>query len=271
MTTTSRNWLTTAIGITLLAFMLFPIYWMVNASLQPSGSALQAGWFPWHPDVSGYLTALHDQGQNLVTSLVVSLASVLVCLVFAAPAAYALSRFALPGTPLVLLGILLTQMVPGNVVANALYGAYNDLGLLNSYLGLVLADASHALPFAILILRAFMQGIPQELIDAAHVDGAGRLRVFRSVVLPMSVNSLITAALFAFLFAWGDFLFAVTLTTSNAIRPITVGIYQYIGASQANDWSAVMATAVLASLPAGLLLVLAQRHIAAGVTTGALK
>ncbi|MFC3572372.1 carbohydrate ABC transporter permease [Streptomyces yaanensis] len=266
----ARGWPSTIIGIVLLALMLFPVYWMVNASLQPAGNTLQGGWFPFHPDLSGYATALRDQGRNLVTSLVVALGSVVLSLAIAAPAAYALAQFPIRGTNLVVFGILMTQMVPSIVVANALYSAYNDLGLLNSYLGLILADSTAGVPFAIIILRSFMQGIPREIIDAARVDGAGRLRVFRSVVLPVSRNALITAAIFTFLFAWSDFLFALTLTTTETVRPITLGIYQYIGA-HTNQWNATMATAVLASAPAAALLIVAQRYVTAGATSGAVK
>ena len=265
-----RGWLSTIIGIVLLALMLFPVYWMVNASLQPAGNTLQGGWFPFHPDFSGYATALRDQGRNLVTSLVIALGSVTLSLGLAAPAAYALAHFPIRGANLVLFGILITQMVPGIVVANALYSAYNDLGLLNSYLGLILADSTAGVPFAILIMRSFMQSIPKEIIEAARVDGAGRLRAFFAVVLPVSTNALITAALFTFLFTWSDFLFALTLTTTETVQPITLGIYQYIGA-HTNQWNAIMATAVLASAPAAVLLVVAQRYVAAGANSGAIK
>ncbi|WP_405984186.1 carbohydrate ABC transporter permease [Streptomyces sp. NBC_00872] len=266
----NRGRLSTIVGIVLLALMLFPVYWMVNASLQPAGNTLGGGWFPFHPDFGGYATALRDQGHHLVTSLVVALGSVVLSLGLAAPAAYALARFPLRGANLVLLGILITQMVPGIVVANALYSAYNDLGLLNTYLGLILADSTAGVPFAIIIMRSFMRNIPGEIIDAARVDGAGKLRVFRSVVLPVSANALITAGLFTFLFSWSDFLFALTLTTTETVRPITLGIYQYAGA-HTTQWNAIMATAVLASVPAAVLLVIAQRRVAAVADSGAVK
>jgi multiple sugar transport system permease protein len=169
-----------------------------------------------------------------------------------------------------LFGILISQMVPGIVIANALYSAYNDLGLLNSVPGLILADSTAGIPFGILIMRAFFGNIPKEVVEAAWVDGAGQLRTFVSVVLPMARNALITAALFTFLFAWSDFLFALTLTTTEDVRPVTLGLYQYIGAF-VNDWSSVMATAVLASIPAVVLLIVAQRYVSTGVTGGAVK
>ncbi|WP_369184857.1 carbohydrate ABC transporter permease [Streptomyces sp. Y1] len=262
--------LSTLVGIVLLAVMLFPVYWMVNASLQPAGNTLRGEWFPFHPDLGGYAAALRDQGPNLLTSLVVALGSALLSLTLAAPAAHALARFRLRGTRVLLLGVLATQAVPGIVVANALFGAYNDLGLLNSRLGLVLADSTAGVPFSIVVLHAFMRGIPEEIIEAARVDGAGRLRVFRSVVLPLSRNALITAGVFAFLFAWSDFLFALTLTTTDTVRPVTLGVYQYLGA-HTDHWNAVMATGVLASLPAAVLLVLAQRHVTGTATGAAVK
>ncbi|WP_425862819.1 carbohydrate ABC transporter permease [Arthrobacter sp. TWP1-1] len=260
----------TVLGFLFLAFMLFPIYWMVNASLQPSGNTLSADFFPWNPSFAGYEKAIADQGKNLLTSLVIALGTVVVTLVIAAPAAYALAQFKFRWISWALLAILIAQMIPGVVIANALYTAYNNLGLLNSISGLVLADASHAIPFAILIMRASMMSIPASIIEAARVDGAGQFRAFISVAMPIAKNALITAGLFAFLFAWSDFLFALTLTTTDEIRPVTLGIYQYLG-TQVSNWSAVMATAVLSSLPAIVLLVVAQKYIAAGATGGAVK
>jgi multiple sugar transport system permease protein len=265
-----RGWASTAIGVLILAVMLFPLYWMLNVSLQSSGSAVGTPWIPLELSFDGYATALREQGRNLLTSLVVALGTVLVSLLIATPAAYALAQFRIRGAGVVLFGILISQMIPGIVVANALYDAYSDVGLLNSIPGLILADSTHGIPFAILIMRAFLTSLPSEVIEAARVDGAGQIRAFVAIVLPMSRNALVTAALFTFLFTWSDFLFALTLTTTEQVRPVTLGIYQYIG-TYVNDWSSVMATAVLACIPAVVLLLVAQRFVAAGVTSGALK
>jgi multiple sugar transport system permease protein len=266
----TRGWGSTVIGVLILAVMLFPLYWMLNVSLQPSGSAVETPWIPLDLSFDGYATALREQGRNLVTSLVVAAGSVVFSLLLAMPAAYALAQFRVRGAGVVLFGILISQMIPGIVVANALYDAYSDLGLLNSIPGLILADSTHGIPFAILIMRAYLLSIPAEVIEAARVDGAGQIRAFCSIVVPMSRNALVTAALFTFLFTWSDFLFALTLTTTEQVRPVTLGIFQYIG-TYVNDWSSVMATAVLASLPAVVLLLVAQRFVAAGVASGAVK
>ncbi|WP_221584901.1 carbohydrate ABC transporter permease [Microbacterium sp. G2-8] len=266
----SRTMIHTVLGLLFLAVMLFPVYWMVNASLQPSGNTLSAALIPLEPSFAGYERAIQDQGANLVTSIIVSLGAVVVSLAISAPAAYALAQFRYRWISIALLVILIAQMIPGIVIANALYAAYNDIGLLNTMGGLILADASHSIPFAILVLRAFMMNVHPSILEAARVDGAGQIRAFWSIALPVSKNALITAGLFAFLFAWSDFLFALTLTTTPDIRPVTLGIYQYLG-TQVSNWSAVMATAVLSSLPAILLLLLAQKYISAGAMGGAVK
>ncbi|WDZ85864.1 MGH1-like glycoside hydrolase domain-containing protein [Micromonospora cathayae] len=161
-------------------------------------------------------------------------------------------------------------MIPGIVMAMGFYASYLQLGVLNTLPGLILADSTLAVPFAVLIFTAFMSGIPDELLQAAVVDGAGRLRTFWSVVLPVSRNSIITVSLFAFLWAWSDFVFASTLAGGGRHQPITLGIYHYIGNNN-QQWNAIMATAVVASVPAAALLVLAQRYVSAGVTAGAIK
>src|SRR3954454_25398519 len=186
------GWGHTVVGVLILGVMLFPVYWMLNVSLQPSGSAVGTPWVPLHVSFGGYAKALQDQSGHLATSLIIATGSVVLSLLIAAPAAYALSLFHIPGANLVLLVILVSQMIPGIVVANALYSAYSDLGLLNSVTGLILADSTAGIPFAILILRAFMSALPDQVVEAAWVDGAGPVRTFVSVVLPMCRNALVT-------------------------------------------------------------------------------
>jgi multiple sugar transport system permease protein len=265
-----RRTVFTAIGVLILCVMLFPVYWMLNASLQPSGNTLTASFLPLDPSFAGYRRAISEQGDNLVTSVIIACGTVVLSLLVSAPCAYALAQFRSRWVGIGLLAILVSQMIPGIVIANALYTAYENLGLLNSIPGLIVANCSSGIPFAILILRSFMVSVPQSLVEAARVDGAGLFRAFVSIVLPISKNSLITAGLFTFLFSWSDFLFALTLTTKGGVRPVTLGIYQYLG-TQVQNWNAVMATAVLSAIPAIVLLIAAQKYIAAGAIGGAIK
>ncbi|MEV5325113.1 carbohydrate ABC transporter permease [Nonomuraea fastidiosa] len=269
-TSTARTLPMTMLGVLFLAVMIFPVYWMVNTSLQAASGAAAADFFPVRPDLSGYVTAVTEQGRNFVTSLVIALGTVVLTLAVATPAAYGLARFRTKTGNVFLLVLLITQMIPAMVIANALYPLFNALFLINNVFGLILANSAAGIPFAVLLIRAFMGSIPPALVEAAMVDGAGNLRAFLAIVVPISKNAIVTAALFTFLSAWSDFLFALTLTSTPEVRPITLGIYDYISANS-QDWAAVMATAVLASIPAGLLLIFAQRYIAAGAVSGAVK
>ncbi|MFF7566226.1 carbohydrate ABC transporter permease [Streptomyces pseudovenezuelae] len=262
----------TVIGLLLTAVMLFPVYWMINVSLTPQQDMRKSppDLLPLHPTFEGYRAVLDDQMPYLGTSLLIGAGTVVLTLLLAAPAGFALAKLRPPGGGLLGLGLLVAQMIPGIVMAMGFYGIFLDLGLLNSWWGLIIADSTIAVPFGVMIFTAFMSGIPGELIAAARIDGAGTFRTFRSVVLPVSRNALVTVSLFSFLWAWSDFVFANTLDGGGDLRPITLGIYHYIGNNN-QEWNAIMATAVVASLPAAVLLVLAQRYVAAGVTAGAVK
>ncbi|MFI0724204.1 carbohydrate ABC transporter permease [Streptomyces sp. NPDC021224] len=252
--------------------MLFPLYWMLDASLLRPEDLVSPDpvWFPVHGTLAGYRSVLDSQGGHLLVSLGVSLGTVAVTLLIAAPAAYGMATLRSPGRRALLFALLVAQMIPGIVMANALYVAADHLRLIDSPVALVLADSTLCVPFATLILHSFLRGVPDELSEAAALDGASRLRTFVSVVLPVARNAVITAGLFSFLFAWADFLFAVTLTTRDDRAPVTVGIYRFIGANL-TDWNSVMATGVVASLPAAVLLVVAQKYVAAGIGSGGLK
>ena len=271
MTTRPRPW-RTALGVVLTAIMLFPVYWMVNVSFTRTSDLRRDPplWFPVRPTLDGYQAVFRDQLPALGTSLLVGVGCVALTLVIAAPAGYALALLRMPARGLISFLLLVAQMIPAVAMAIGFYAIYVRLGLLNTLPGLIVADATIAVPFAVLLFTAFMAGIPRELLQAARIDGAGTWRVFTSIVLPISRNSMITVSLFAFLWAWSDFIFASTLNRNGDLIPITLGIYQYIG-NNTTTWNSIMATAVVASIPAAVLLVVAQRYVAAGVTAGAVK
>ncbi|MFF7528923.1 carbohydrate ABC transporter permease [Streptomyces bobili] len=267
-----RTWWKTAIGLLLTGVMLFPVYWMLNVSFTREQDMRKSspGLFPVHGTLEGYRAVLDQQLPYLGTSLVIGLGTVVLTVALAAPAGYALAKLRPRGGGALSFVLLAAQMIPGIIMAMGFYAIYLSLGLLQSVPGLIIADSTLAVPFAVLIFTAFMSGIPGELIQAAKTDGAGALRTFWSIVLPMSRNAVVTVSLFAFLWSWSDFVFASTLAGGGAHEPITLGIYHYIGNNN-QEWNAIMATAVVASLPAAVILVLAQRYVAAGVTAGAVK
>ncbi|RAG86682.1 carbohydrate ABC transporter permease [Streptacidiphilus pinicola] len=262
----------TALGLVLTALMLFPVYWMVNASFTRDQDLRRTppSWFPLHGTLEGYRAVLRDQLPYLATSLVVAVGTAALTVALSAPAGHALAKLRPRGGGVLGFVLLVAQMIPGIIMAMGFYAIYLSAGMLQSIGGLIVADSTLAVPFGVLICTAFMSGIPGELLQAARTDGAGPLRTFWSIVLPMSRNALVTVSLFAFLWAWSDFVFASTLDGGGAYEPITLGIYHYIGNNN-QQWNAIMATAVVASLPAAVILVLAQRYVAAGVTAGAVK
>ncbi|MFC6080151.1 carbohydrate ABC transporter permease [Sphaerisporangium aureirubrum] len=262
----------TAIGLVLTGVMLFPVYWMINVSFTRDQDMRKSPpyLFPVHGTLDGYRAVLEQQGPYLAASLVVGLGTVAVTLLIGAPAGYSLAKLRPRGGGTLSFVLLIAQMIPGIIMAMGFYAIFLSTGMLNTIPGLIIADSTLAVPFAVLVFTAFMSGIPEELLQAARVDGAGVLRTFWSVVLPVSRNSLITVSLFAFLWAWSDFIFASTLDQGGDHQPITLGIYHYIGNNN-QQWNAIMATAVIASIPATVLLVIAQRYVAAGITAGAVK
>jgi multiple sugar transport system permease protein len=268
----TRRVLNTIIGVVLTLVMLFPLYWMINVSLtQPTDLRKDPpNLFPVNPTFDGYARVVNDQLPYLFTSLIVGLGTVALTLMLAAPAGFALAKLRPRGRTGLDFMLLIAQMIPGIIMAMGFYLIFFNWGLLDSVGGLVLADSTIAVPFGVLIFTAFMSGIPDELTAAATIDGAGAWRTFRSVILPVSRNAVVTVSLFTFLWAWSDFLFASTLNRGGDLQPITIGIYRYIG-NNTQDWNAIMATAVVASIPAAVLLVVAQRYVAAGVTAGAVK
>lgn len=266
-----RPW-KTALGVFFVALMLFPVYWIVNVSLTKTSDmrADPPHWFPWDPTFEGYTAVFDQQLGNMGTSLLVGLGCVALTLVISAPAGFAIAKLRVPGAGPLNFLLLVAQMIPSVVMAMGFYAMYVRLDWLNTVWGLIIADSTIAVPFGVLLFTAFMSGIPREIMQAATVDGAGPWRTFRSIVLPVSRNAALTVALFAFLWAWSDFIFASTLNRNGDLIPITLGIYNYIG-NNTTQWNAILATAAVASVPAAVLLVVAQRYVAGGVTAGAVK
>lgn len=266
------SWLCTLAAAAALVLVLFPVYAIVVGSFE-STNTLFSGTFYWLPHAAtldNYSTVIHAQSANVVTSLVVGLGTALLALVVAVPAAYALSKYRLRVTVILVSSLLVAQIVPSIVLATSLFIVFHWINLVNSYPGLIIADGTYAVPFAILVLRAFLFSLPNELLYAARVDGATEWQTFRMIVIPLARSAVITVAVFAFLAGWGDFIFALTILNGSGIEPITLGIYTYLG-NYSTDWGAVMAAGVFAMVPAAILLVVAQRYIASGLTAGSVK
>jgi multiple sugar transport system permease protein len=255
-----------------LVIMLFPLYAVIIASFENTSQlyGTHYNFLPPTPTLANYRTVMSTQGGHIVSTLVIGIGTAILTLAITLPAAHALARYRFRVTALVVGSLLVAQILPSIVIANSLFILYHKLHLLNSYPGLILADATYAVPFSILVLRAFMLSLPGDVLQAARVDGANEWRTFTRIVLPMSRSAIITVAVFAFLNGWGDFIFALTLLSGATFEPITLSIYSYIGEFSQN-LGAATALCVVGLLPAAMLLVAAQRYIAGGLTVGSVK
>jgi multiple sugar transport system permease protein len=260
------------IGCAVVGALVFPVYWAVCVALQsdPTPLITSPRLIPLHLIFGNVSQAFDAETSDIMTSLIVSCSAVAVGIVVGLPAAYALKRFRVRYTAAVIGVLLVTQMVPSISLSIAFYSLFNDVHLLNSYVGLILADSTYAVPLMVLLLRAFMESVPGEILEAARLDGCSEIRCMISVVTPVAVPGIVTAALFGFLGAWGDFLFGLTLNSGSSVQPVTLGLYKFVTV-YTNSWGPIMATVVLAAIPAAAIISIGQRWIRSGLRAGSLQ
>jgi multiple sugar transport system permease protein len=257
-----------------LVFCLFPFYWMVNTSLK-TGAELSTGHiFPSHPSLDNYSSIFKngDFTTALRTSAIDAGFATIIALVFGSFAAYALARLRFPRKFLILAIVLSISTFPPIAIAAPVFKLWTDIGLYNTYLGLILPFLTFVLPLTIYILTSFFREIPKELEEAALVDGATHFQAFRKVVLPLAAPGLVTAGLLAFIFAWNEFLLSITLTSSASRRPVSAAIAFFTGSQQFQiPLGTIAAATVVITVPLIVLVVIFQKRIVAGLTAGALK
>jgi multiple sugar transport system permease protein len=268
------GYIKTIVGVVFVAIYLFPVYWMVATSLKSFSDifAVPPQIVPIPPDFTAYQTEVIENPELitvLTNSVIISFGTMMLTLLLAVPGAYALARLNLRGSGIVLLIVLVSQLLPSIVIAGPLFLSFSRIGLLNSHLGLILADTTITLPFSVIILRPFFLAVPSELEAAAKVDGCTQLGVLWRIVLPYVRPGLITVGAFAFLITWGEFVFALSLNT-NANQPVTVALNKFIG-QYGTEWNHLMAVSTVAALPIILTFASLQRFIVGGLTTGAVK
>ncbi len=206
----------------------------------------------------------------LKTSVVVATASTAIVLVVSVPAAYLSSRFRFPGRTAFLLLVLVTQMFSPTSLVVGIYREFFEANLVNTYLAIILTNAAFNLAFAVWILHGFFSAIPQEVEEAAELDGAGRFGTLWRVMLPLTRPGLVTAVIFTFIAAWNEYVVALTLMQDDAKKPLTVGINSYVtGYSQ--HWDQLFAASVIAIVPVVILFSVIEKHLVGGLTAGSVK
>ncbi len=255
----------------IVAFALGPWLWMLVTSLTPQEQLFTTG-----PSLADATAANYERlfrtvgfGRNLVDSAIVAGGTVIVGLTLSVTAAYAFSRFRFPGRRLLMLQFLLINMFPIVLLILPLFVLMRTLGILNTHVALIVANATVAIPFAIWMMTSYINAIPTELEEAAMTDGCTRLGALVRVILPLCAPGIVATGIYIFITAWNEYLYALTLGGNN-VRPITVAIQTLIGEYQV-QWGLLTAGGIVGALPATVLFLIVQKRLISGLTQGAVK
>ncbi|MET9022172.1 carbohydrate ABC transporter permease [Actinopolymorpha sp. NPDC004070] len=259
-------------GLLIVVYTLFPVAWILSLSLKKDANT--PGFFPTEATFDNYRTVF-DSGlflSALRNSVGISLISTVASVVLATLAAYAIARLEFRGKKVVLSMALAIAMFPTISLVPPLFDMWRTLGLYDTWLGLIIPYMSFTLPLAIWTLSAFFREIPWEMEQAAQVDGATQWQAFRKVIVPLAAPGVFTAAILTFFFAWNDFVFGISLTASDAARPVPAALAFFTGESFFEQpTAAIAAAAVVVTIPVIVLVLFFQRKIVAGLTSGAVK
>ena len=248
------------IGFAIFAVLLFPLYWMVVTALKTQVEIFEIPTPLWPRNLTweafqDQLSASSDTLRGFKNSAIIAIGATLISTILSIPASYGLARFRFKGKKAFILFFLITQMMPSTLVLTSLYIMFADVGLLNTYMAPILADATLGIPFSIIILRSY---------------GCGSVKSFFLIMMPLARPGVIVAAVFSFVYAWGDLLYGITFITDPNMRPITSSIYNYVQQYQ-TLWNSTMAFGIIAISPIVLIFIFMQKYIVSGLTNGAVK
>jgi multiple sugar transport system permease protein len=255
-------------------FCLMPFYWLVNVSLKTGADLSQADLLPPNPALDNYKSVFEngDFTAALRNSVIITTITTALALVFGSFAAYALARLRFPFKFLILAIVLSISTFPPIAIAAPIFKLWTDIGIYNTYTGLIVPYLTFAMPLAIYILASFFKEIPKELEEAALVDGATHFQAFRKVVLPLAAPGLVTAGLLTAFFVWNEFLLAVTLTSSPSAYTVPVAVANFTGSTEFEvPLGTISAASVIITIPLVVLVIVFQKRIVAGMTAGAVK
>jgi multiple sugar transport system permease protein len=272
---TSIGWW--VITIVVAVWCLFPVASILATSFKTPGELSNGKFLPDNPSTTNYEEILVGDSQELFltalwNSIGISVIATLIAVVLATLCAYAIARLDFPGKKIVLTVSLMVSMFPVISLVTPLFNLWRSIGLYDTWPGLIIPYLSLTLPIAIWTLAAFFQQIPWELEQAAQVDGATPLQAFRKAIVPLAAPGVFTTAIIAFFIAWNDFVYGISLTSTEAARPVPAALAFFTGASQfESPTGAISAAAIIVTIPVVLLVMLFQKQIVAGLTSGAVK
>ena len=252
-------------------FILVPIYWIVSGAFKQQVDIFQLKllFTPTLENFEIIFRSPYNLFDKLVNSTQVALSTILIAIPIATMAAYSFSRFRMKGERLMFVTILATQFVPAVVIVLPFFILFRDLGILDTRLALVLVNLSLVMPFAIWMIKGFIDSIPLDSEEAALVDGSSRFQVILNVTLPMALPGVITAGIFCFILAWNEFLFALIITTNKAVTlPVGLSLFH---AEEGVLWHLISAAGIMIMLPMFVLATIIQKHFVQGMTMGAVR
>jgi multiple sugar transport system permease protein len=287
--TTTRAWSTPRINaldvvsvvwlVILLAFAVIPMLWMLSTSLKGQFAALSQPpqWIPSNPTLQQYQTLLSPTGtvgpvflRYFFNSILVSTVTTLLAVLVAVPAAYAFSRFKFPGRDLLFFAVLIRNMFPVVVFLIPLFILMRSLHLINTYGSLILTYMTFGLPLSIWLLKGFYDNIPEELERAARIDGASRFKAFWLIIMPLSSPGIVATAIYAFIGAWNEYVYALTFLNSESLLTLPVGLQRFF-TEYATNWPGLMAAAFIMSVPVVIMFIVLQKQFVRALTEGAIK
>jgi len=251
--------------------MLVPILWIFLAAFKNHIDVFQLKllFTPTLENFKAVFAPPYYLGRKLVNSTIVAFVTVLIAIPAATTAAYAFSRFRMVGETSMLVTVLATQFVPAVVIILPFFVMFRDLGLLDTRIGLIIVNLAIVMPFAIWMIKGFIDGIPLDTEEAAMIDGSSRLQVIRNIVLPMAAPGLLTAAIFCFIISWNEFLFALILTNKDSVTlPIGLALFK---AEEGDLWNLLSAAGIIIMVPMFILALIIRNYFVQGMTMGAVR
>ncbi|ACU34770.1 carbohydrate ABC transporter permease [Actinosynnema pretiosum subsp. pretiosum] len=272
--TTGRKARWAVLNTVVVAYALIPVLWIVSLSFKTPATLADGNFIPREWTLENYqaIFTTSEFVRALVNSIGIALIATAIAVVFGTMAAYAIARLDFPGKRLLVGVSLLVSMFPQISLVSPLFEIERTLGLFDTWPGLILPYTTFALPLAIYTLSAFFREIPWELEKAAKMDGATPGQAFRRVIAPLAAPGVFTTAILVFIFCWNDFLFAISLTSTESSRTVPVALSFFTGSSQFEDpTGSIAAAAVVITVPIIVFVLFFQRRIVAGLTSGAVK
>jgi multiple sugar transport system permease protein/raffinose/stachyose/melibiose transport system permease protein len=260
--------------LVLLCVFLFPYVWMVSSSFKTAGEifAIPPRFLPAQPTLDNFarIVGRPDIQRFFLNSILVAAVTVTLNLTLGSAAAFALAMCRFTGRRALTMLTLVTQLFPAVIVVIPLYRLWASLELLNSYQALIFTYVAVTLPLGIWMLSGYMRTIPYEIVEAAIVDGCGRLRLFADIVLPLARPGIAATAVYVTLVSWNEFIYAVTFTSAKEMRTVSAGLYGFLG-EFVYDFHLMLAMAVLMAVPVAVVFLFLQRFLVQGLTAGATK